>query len=67
MVFIANFVLPNPLSHLSETFIFFQNINDVKNLNLPKKTEIHEYNEIRLKIQSDDLDKEKKFTINCLK
>lgn len=61
-----NFVIPNPLNHSLDTFIFYQNVNDIKNVSFYKGLEIHEYTEIRLKM-NDDIDKEKKFIIGCLK
>ena len=62
-----NFVIPNPLESINETLIFFQNINEIKNLTLSSSLDIHEYIEIRFKVINSDLDKEKKFIIGCLK
>ena len=67
MVLLPNFVVPNPLDHINEALIFFQNIADIKNLAISNSLLNHEYTEIRFKVINSDLEKEKKFIIGCLK
>ena len=67
MVLLPNFVVPNPLDHINEALIFFQNIADIKNLAISNNLLNHEYTEIRFKVINSDLEKEKKFIIGCLK
>lgn len=59
-------MIPNPLDQNSEALVFYQNINDIRNLKLNNEVEA-EYNEIRFKVMNFDLEKEKKFIIGCLK
>jgi hypothetical protein len=55
------------LNQNAEILIFFQSFGDIKNLTIVKGMEIHEYIEIRFKVITMDLEKEKKFIIGCLK
>lgn len=64
---LPNIVLPNPLEHFNQALITYQPIKDINNLKLNKNFDKHEYNEIRLKLSSKDLEKDKKLIIGCLK
>ena len=50
MVLLPNFLVPNPLDHINEALIFFQNIADIKNLAISNNLLNHEYTEIRFKV-----------------